>query len=210
MKIYEILTLLHVIFSIIALVSGLIAIIANPKGGGVHKKSGRYYYYSYLGVILFGFLMLFIKFKIFFFALTLFGTYLIVAGNHYARNSEKIIAKNWWILSLLIVTVFVYLVDAVFVFYNLEQIGFGWSTVRLTFGVIALATLIMELSIKRNRILLHATLMLLSFIPLINGLLARVSPSEYIWVTWIFGYVVFIPLIIIWFKTSKKLQVLLK
>lgn len=154
--------------------------------------------------------MLFIKFKIFFFALTLFGTYLIVAGNHYARNSEKIIAKNWWILSLLIVTVFVYLVDAVFVFYNLEQIGFGWSTVRLTFGVIALATLIMELSIKRNRILLHATLMLLSFIPLINGLLARVSPSEYIWVTWIFGYVVFIPLIIIWFKTSKKLQVLLK
>ena len=210
MKTYEILTLLHVFFTIIALVSGLIAIISNPKGGKVHKKSGRYYYYSYIGVILFGFLMLSIKFKIFFFALTLFGTYLIVAGNHYARKSEKIAAKNWWILSLLIVTVFVYLVDAVFVFYNLEQFGFGWTTVRLTFGVIALATLIIELSIKRNRILLHATTMLLSFIPLINGLLARVSPSEYIWVTWILGYVVFIPLIVVWFNTSKKLQVLLK
>ena len=210
MKTYEILTLLHVIFTITALVSGLIAIIANPKGGEVHKKSGRYYYYSYIGVILFGFLMLSIKFKIFFFALTLFGTYLIVAGNYYAKKNEKIIAKNWWLLSLLIVTVFVYLIDAVFVIYNIESIGFGWTTVRLTFAIIAFCTLIFELNIKRNRILLHATMMLLSFIPLINGLLARVSPSEYIWVTWIFGFVVFMPLIVIWFKTSKKLQVFLK
>ena len=210
MNTYEIMTILHVIFTITALVSGLVAIITNPKGGEVHKKSGRYYYYSYLGVILFGFLMITIKFNIFFFALTLFGTYLVIAGNYYAKKSDKIIAKNWWILSLLILTVFVYVIDAVFVIYNLEQIGFGWTTVRLTFGVIALATLIIELTIKRNRILLHATTMLLSFIPLINGLLARVSPSEYIWVTWIFGYVVFIPLIVIWFKTSKKLQILLK
>ena len=210
MKTYEILTLLHVIFTITALVSGLIAIIANPKGGEVHKKSGRYYYYSYIGVVLFGFLMLSIKFKIFFFALTLFGTYLIVAGNYYAKKSEKIIAKNWWILSLLIVTVFVYFIDAVFVIYNIKQIGFGWTTVRLTFAVIALCTLIFEFIAKRNRVLLHAALMLLSFIPLINGLLARISLSEYTWVAWIFGYVVFIPLIVIWFKTSKKLQVFLK
>ena len=210
MDTYEIFTLLHVIFTITALVSRLIAIIANPKGGEVHKKSGRYYYYSYIGVVLFGFLMLSIKFKIFFFALTLFGTYLIVAGNYYAKKSEKIIAKNWWILSLLIVTVFVYVIDAVFVIYNIKHIGFGWTTVRLTFAVIALCTLIFELIVKRNRILLHATLMLLSFIPLISGLLARVSPSEHIWVAWIFGYVVFIPLIITWFKTSKKLQVFLK
>lgn len=210
MNTYEIMTISHVVFTILALLSGLIAIIANPKGGKVHQKSGHYYYYFYIGVILTAFLMLTIKFKIFFFALTLFGTYLIVAGNYYAKKSEKIIAKNWWLLSVLILTVFVYVIDAVFVIYNIEHIGVGWTIVRLTFAVIALSTLIFELSFKRNRILLHATLMLLSFIPLINGLLARLSPSEYIWVSWILGYVIFIPLIILWFKMSKKLQEFLK
>ncbi|MBX2957941.1 MAG: hypothetical protein KF846_17375 [Cyclobacteriaceae bacterium] len=210
MNIYEIMTISHVIFTILALLSGLIAIMVNPKGGEVHKKSGRAYYYFYTGVILTAFLMLTIKFKIFFFALTLFGTYLIVAGDYYAKKSEKIIAKNWWVLSLLIVTVFVYVIDAFFVINNIEHIGLGWTIVRLTFAAIALSTLIFELSIKRNRILLHATLMLLSFIPLINGLLARLSPGEYIWVSWILGYAVFIPLIILWFKMSKKLQAFLK
>lgn len=210
MNTYKIMTISHVIFTLLAFLSGLIAIIAKPKGGEVHKKSGRYYYYFYIGVILTGFLMLTLKFKIFFFALTLFGTYLIVAGNYYAKKSEKIIAKNWWILGLLILTVFVYVIDAFFVIYNFEHIGLGWTIVRLTFAAIALFTLIFELSFERNRRLLHATLMLLSFIPLINGLLARISPGEYIWISWIVGYIVFIPLIILWFKMSKQLQVFLK
>ncbi len=207
---YEIMTISHVVFTTAALLSGLIAIIVNPKGGEVHKKSGRYYYYFYLGVVLTGFLMLTIKFKIFFFALTLYGTYLIVAGNYYAKKSEKTIAKNWWILSILVLTVFVYLADVFFVVFNIDSIGVGWAIVRLTFAVIAIATLIFELSIERNRILLHATLMLLSFIPLINGLLARFSPSGYVWVFWVLGYIVFIPLILLWFKKSEKLQAFLK
>jgi len=210
MNIYEIITITHVIFTLTALLSGLIAIVVNPKGGEVHNKSGRYYFYLYIGVILTAFAMLTIKFNIFFFALTLFGTYLIIAGNYYAKKSDKIITKNWWILSLLIITVFVYLIDAFFVIYNFEHIGPGWAIVRLTFAAIALSTLIFELSIKRNRILLHATLMLLSFIPLINGLLARLFPNEFVWASWIIGYVVFIPFIILWFKTSKRLQIFLK
>lgn len=52
MNIYEIITITHVIFTLTALLSGLIAIVVNPKGGEVHKKSGRYYFYFYIGVIL--------------------------------------------------------------------------------------------------------------------------------------------------------------
>jgi hypothetical protein len=209
MNVYEIITFCHVAFTIVALVSGLIAIFGNTKGGELHRKAGRYYYYFYTGVILTAFLMLTIKFKIFFFALTLYGTFLIVAGNYYARRHEKLIAKNWWILIILILTVIVYLTDVFLVIYNFEQIGLDWAIVRLTFAAIALSTLIFELSIKRNRVLLHGTSMLLSFIPLINGFLARISPNEYIWVSWILGYIIFIPLIIVWFKYSKKLQLLI-
>ena len=207
---YEILTSGHVVFTIASLVSGMLSIIANPKGGEIHKKSGRFYLYFYAGVVLTAFLMLLIKFKIFFFALTLFGTFLIIAGYYYARKKEKIVAKNWSILSILLLTVIVYVMDSIFVIYNIKPIGFGWSIVRLTFALIAISTLVFELRVERNRILLHATLMLLSFIPLINGLLARIAPPEYIWTSWILGYIIFIPLIILWFKKSKKLVPLLK
>lgn len=208
MSSYSILTGCHVVFTIAALAFGLVSIVVNPKGGELHKKSGRFYVLAYAGVVLSAFLMLLIKFKLFFFALTLFGTFLLVAGYYYSKKEEKVVARNWWILSILLFTVFIYLVDAVFVLSNIKHIGFGWTTVRLTFALIALATLIFELSSKRNRIVLHATMMLLSFIPLINGLLARVAPSEFIWVSWIVGYVICIPLILVWFKKTKKMQLL--
>ena len=209
MNLYKLMTTFHVIFTLVALVSGLIAIIINPKGGRNHKKSGRYYFYSYVGVVSTAFFMLTIKFKVFFLALTLFGTYLIIAGNYYAKKDERIVDKNWWILNILVLTVFVYAVDVLFVIYNIKYIEYGWIIVRFTFAMIAMATLIFELTAKRNRILLHAILMLLSYIPLINGMLARLSPDEYVWVFWILGYIIFIPLVFWWFKKSNQLQSLL-
>ncbi|TNE78828.1 MAG: hypothetical protein EP332_13040 [Bacteroidetes bacterium] len=153
--------------------------------------------------------MLTIKFKLFFLALTLFGLFLIVAGKYYAKKQEKQVAKNWWVLSILLITVFVYLVDAVLVVNNFKQIGYGWSIVRLTFALIAFSTLLFELRFTRNRIALHGTMMLLSFIPLVSGLLARIAPSEYIWISWILGYLVFIPLILLWFRKSSRIRALL-
>lgn len=162
MDIYKTLMIFHVFFTLAALVSGLIVIIVNPKGDKTHKRFGRFYFYSYSAVVLTALFMLTIKFKVFFLALTLFGTYLIVAGNYYAKKNEKIIVKNWWILSILILTVFVYAVDVFFVIYNIKHIEYGWIIVRFTFAIIAISTLIFELTSKRNRISLHAIMMLLS------------------------------------------------
>lgn len=209
MDTYKVLMIFHVFFTLVALLSGLISTIANPKGSDLHKKTGRFYFYSYVGVALTGFLMLFFKFKVFFLALNLFALYLILAGNYYAKKNEKIVNKNWWILSILCLTVFVYAVDVFFVIYNIEHIEYGWIIVRFTFAFVALSTLIFELTVKRNRFLLHAVMMLLSYIPLVNGVLARLSPQEYVWVFWILGYVVLIPLIVLWLKKSKKLKPLL-
>ena len=202
-------TTVHVIFTLAAFVCGAIAILANAKGGALHKKSGRLYWYCYLGVILTAFGMLVLNFKFFFFALTLFGTYLLLAGYHYARQNGKLVPRNGWILSLLVLTALVYLTDVFFVLYNFEDIGLGWTIVRLTFALIAFGVLIFEFSIKRNRVLLHAVVMLLSFVPLLNGLLARIAPSEFVWLSWIAGYLIGIPLIFLWFKQSKKLQILI-
>lgn len=210
MNTYAVFTIFHVVFTITALMSGLVAIMAEPKGGVLHKQAGRFYYFSYLALIIFAFLMLSLKFKLFFLALNFFGGYLVIAGNYYAHTKAKTVARNWWILSVLLVSVLLYMTDSIFVFYHLSSIGLDWVIVRLLFSSIALSVLVFELYGARNRIVLHAACMLLSFIPLINGLFARIAPSEYVWLAWIGGYIIFIPLMIIWFTKSPKMQALLK
>jgi hypothetical protein len=210
MNVYKILTNIHIVFTIAALLSGLISIVANPKGGAIHKKFGRLYYYFYLVVIFTALAMLTIKFKFFFLGLTVFGAYLIASGNYYSKQNEKIEKRNWWLLSLGVFTIIVYILDISLVISNIENYEYGWIIVHFTFAALAISVFIFELNFKRNRILLHATTMLLTYIPLINGLLARFSPNEYVWFFWIIGYIIFIPFIILWFKKSKQMQELLK
>jgi uncharacterized membrane protein len=206
MNTYQLLTAGHVTCTLAAFVCGAVAIVVRPKGGELHRKSGRLYTYSYLGVLLTAFAMLLLQFKFFFCALTLFGSYLLLAGNHYARQQGQGAKRNGWIFSLLLLTSLVYLTDVFFVLNNLAGIGPGWSVVRLSFALIAFGTLALELRGPRNRRRLHASLMLLSFIPLLNGLLARLAPTELIWLSWIAGYLIGIPLMAWWFRRSKTLQ----
>ncbi len=206
MTTYQLMTTGHVIFTLAAVLTGAIAIGAPTKGSDLHIKAGRLYSYAYLGVLLTALVMLVLNFKFFFFALTLFGSYLLLAGNHYARQSGQQAKRNRWIFGLLLLTALVYLTDVFFVLNNFAGIGPGWSVVRLSFALIAFATLAFELRSQRNRRLLHASLMLLSFIPLLNGLLARLAPPELIWLSWIAGYLIGIPLMAWWFSRSKKLQ----
>lgn len=210
MDLYITLTNIHVFFTIAALLSGLISIVANPKGGTLHKKNGRFYFYFYLGVILTALAMLTIKFNFFFLGLTVFGAYLIASGNYYSKQNEKINQRNWWLLSILVLTIIVYILDLSLIISSIENYEYGWVIVHFTFAALAISVFVFELTVKRDRIFLHATTMLLSYIPLINGVLARFSPKEYVWFCWIIGYIIFIPLIILWFKNSKKMHPLLK
>ena len=209
METYRILIIIHVAFTIAALVSGLISIVANPKGGSLHRKSGRLYFYFYIGVVMTALIMLTIKFKMFFLGLTIFNSYLIFAGKYYSNKKENIIIINWLLLSVLVLTIIVYIFDIIFVISNIEHYDFGWIIVHCTYAILAISVFIFELTIERNRFLLHATTMLLSYITLIDGILARFSPTGYVWIFWIAGYIFFIPLIILWFKKSKKLRPLL-
>ncbi|MDC0230475.1 hypothetical protein OAK19_00780 [Aureispira] len=210
MDTYKILTIIHIIFALSAFVSGLVSIVVNPKGGSLHRKSGRFYFYFYVGVIFTALVMLTIKFKIFFLALTLFNAYLIISGIYYSKKNEKIIGKNWWLLSFLILVILVFMSDVSLVISNIEYYEYGWIIVSFSYAILAVSVFIFELTVKRNRFLLHAVTMLLSYITLINGILAQLSPIGNVWIFWIAGYIIFIPLMILWFKKSKKLQLLLK
>jgi len=210
MDVYITLTSIHVVFTIAALLSGLISIVANPKGGTLHKNFGRFYFYFYFGVILTALAMLTIKFTFFFLGLTVFGAYLIASGNYYSKQNEKTDQRNWWLLSIRFLTIIVYILDLSRVISNIENYEYGWAIVHFVFAALAISVFVFELTFKRNRILLHATAMLFSYIPLINGIFARFSPKEYVWFFWIIGYIIFIPLIILWFKASKKMQPVLK
>lgn len=200
---YQIFTYLHVLSTAAALLGGLAAFLLGPKGGKTHLKAGKYYVYFYTGVLLTAYVLLTIKFKLFFFALTLFGTYLVLAGRYYARKEGQKVRPNTGIISLLFLTTLVYFWDVVFVCYNLPSIGPGWATVRLSFAAIAAGTLVLVLFGKLNRRLLHAIHLLLSFVPLVNGLLARLTPTDYVWASWLVGYVVLVPALIFWVKRSK-------
>lgn len=206
MDTYRIVVLCHVVLTLLAFIFGLMAIWVTPKGGIVHKKAGRLYYYFYLGVVLTGYIMIAIKFKIFFLGLTLFGTYLILAGNYFAKSRQGRFSVRWWLLSILILTIFVHVIDLAFAISNLDNIGYGWFIVRVIYAIIPVLVLIYERMDKSTGYLRHAVMMILSFIPLVEGLLARISPVEYVWVFWMLGYAIFIPLFIWWFKTSKSLQ----
>ena len=210
MDTYKLLTIIHITFALAAFVSGIAPIVFNPKGGALHQKSGQFYFYFYLGVILTALGMLTIKFKIFFLALTLFNAYLVISGFYYAKKNERIIRKNWWLLSFLIFTTLVFMSDVSLVISNIESYEYGWVIVSFSYAILALSVFIFELAVKRNRFLLHAVTMLLSYITLINAILAQLSPIGNVWQFWIAGYIIFIPLTILWFKKSKKLSSLLK
>jgi len=190
MNTYKILTIIHIIFALTAFVSGLVSIFVNPKGGSLHRKSGRFYFYFYVGVI--------------------FTAYLIISGIYYSKKNEKIIGKNWWLLSFLILVILVFMTDVSLVISNIEYYEYGWIIVSFSYAILAVSVFIFQLTVKRNRFLLHAATMLLSYITLINGILAQLSPIGNVWIFWIAGYIIFIPLMILWFKKSKKLQLLLK
>ena len=204
MDIHQSVIFIHVVFALSAFLCGFIAIIAKPKGGTLHKKAGRFYVYTYWGVIATSVLFLYYKLTFFFLALTLFNAYLITAGWYYAKTTSNMEKKNRWLLSFLWLVVIIYILDLVLMFSNLANYHYGWIIVHSTYALLAISVLVLEFKLKRKRIVLHTVSMILSYITLIDGVLARVTPIDLSWICWIIGYVIGVPLLIRWLNQSKE------
>lgn len=215
---YKTLTYVHVGFTGIALVSGLIAMIASPKGSKLHKQSGLVYLYSFIGIIATGFLMTLIQYKDLFLGFTIFNSYLLLMGYRVLKHKQaKANGLVWLMLTIFVAGGLFLLAGSLRIDDNFWVHGYKWSAVR---AFIALLTF--YLAIKDFRALRrpvqdkkawlfdHMEKMLITYISLIGGVMLRVL--DYLpfrdakWLCWIVPYLIFIPLIAYWkskYKSNK-------
>lgn len=215
---YETFTVIHVGFTGVALLSGLIAMIASPKGSRLHKKSGLIYFYSFIGVIVTGFLMVSIQYKDLFLGITIFNSYLLFMGYRALRYKQ---AKANWLVWLML-TLFIgngalLLVGSFRIDDGFWEHGYKWSFVRafmalLTFylAIKDFRTLKSKTQDKKAWLFNHMEKMLITYISLIAGVLLRLLDhlpfKDNKWLCWIVPYVICIPLIAYWkrkYKTNK-------
>ena len=216
--IYETLTAIHVSFTGIALLSGLIAMIASPKGSRLHRKSGLVYFYSFIGVIVTGFMMVSIQYKDLFLGITIFNSYLLFMG--YRVLKYKHAKANWliWLtLTIFIGNGMLLLVGSFRIDDGFWEHGYKWSIVRAFMALLTFYLAIQDFRSLRSKtqdkkewLFIHIEKMLLTYISLIAGVMLRLLDhlpfKDSKWLCWIVPYVICIPLITYWknkYKTNK-------
>ena len=211
---FEILTLIHVGFTIIAIPAGIMAMIAAPKGSKLHRRVGLIYFYSYIGLILLSIPMSYMKFRPIFLALTLFNIYIVFSGYLNVRNKNKVNPMVTWILfSILLSGTLVYLYGG---FQDIDsyQSDYGWAIVHFFFAACTLYVFVVDLRIlkrvnkvKNQWLFQHMEKMLISFVTLIGTLMLRYSnllvSQHFRWIFWILPYILFLPLVVLWIHRYK-------
>jgi hypothetical protein len=216
MMLYNILIYIHVGFTLIALLSGLAAMIASPKGSRLHKRSGLLYFYSFIGVIVTGFVMVVIQYKDLFLGITLFNAYLLFMG--YRVLKHKHAKANWLVWLALIIFAgngLLLLAGALRIDDGFWEHGYKWSIVRAFLALLTFYLAIKDLVAFRSKhqdkkawLFNHMEKMLITYISLIAGVMLRlldhlpVSGGK--WLCWIVPYVICIPLISYWVSRYKS------
>lgn len=215
MTTFETLTLIHISFTVVAILSGITAMLATPKGNKLHRKAGFIYFCSYLTLMLSGILMMFLKFKSLFLSLTLFGFYLLIMGYRAVRyKNQKSTYIDYLMLIVLLSSLLLYLYDAVKLFDSLFQPDYGWAFIRYFFVGFTLYIFIVDFRFIVSRtsnqsgwLFRHMEKMLISFIPLIGGVFLRYSDylisKEYRWTWWVSPYIICLPLVAFWISKYK-------
>ncbi len=215
MTVYEIFTLIHVTFTIIALVTGIIAMIATPKGNKLHRKSGLVYFYSFIGIAIFGLLMVFIKYKDLFLGVTIFNTYIIIMGYRAVQyKSTKANWVDWTMLTIFFCGGLLFVFSAIKMYGIFFQPDYGWGVIRIFYALLVVYIFIGDLRYFKNKAIdkkawlyNHMEKMLITFTSLISGVLLRFSdyffPEDFKWTFWITPYIVCLPLIAYWISKYK-------
>ena len=215
---YESLTVIHVGFTGIALLSGLIAMIASPKGSSLHKKSGLVYFYSFIGVILTGFVMVSIQYKDLFLGITIFNSYLLFVGYRVLKHKH---AKANWLVWLMLS---IFVGNGLLLFFGSFRIddgfwdhGYKWSIVRAFMALLTFYLAVKDFRSFRSKtqdkkewLFTHMEKMLITYISLIAGVMLRILDhlpfKDSKWLCWIVPYLICLPLITYWkgkYKTNK-------
>jgi uncharacterized membrane protein len=218
MWVYEIVTLIHIAFAIVALVTGIIAMTAKPKGSNLHKKAGLVYFYSFIGIMTCGLLMSCIKYNNFFFAITIFNAYFLFTGYRVLKNKNS--KANWMDWSMLAIFFFgglLMIIDVLKIKEDFLVHSYKWNVVFAFHATMTFYFVAKDFKWLRNKTIekqtwlyKHMEKILITYISIIVGATLRLSDYtpvikdlEVKWLCWIIPYLVCLPLIAYWISKYK-------
>jgi len=189
---YTILLIIHVAAGTSAILTGGVAIFSK-KGGKVHKKSGRLYYFGMLIAGLTGIVTSIKVDSIFLLAVAIFTLHATWGGNRSVKKKKgepvylPILDKVFMFLSLPVAGILIFMAIRVMI---QGQIGIG--SIPLTFGIIVLRGALSELKMyfkgtvisKKEALLNHIGQMGGAYIATITAFLAnnvQFSPQFLVW-----------------------------
>jgi uncharacterized membrane protein len=130
--------IIHAIAGTVALLAGPVAMLTK-KGGPLHQRAGRYYFYSMVGVFITAVVVAYLKSLTFLFMVAFFSFYLVLSGYRALRWKklavDGIVATVDWIIQLA-----AGLTAAVLLAWGAYQVIHGsmFGSVAIVFGAIAL------------------------------------------------------------------------
>ncbi len=205
-KAIQILIYIHAAFGGIALLSGLIAIIAK-KGKTLHKKSGIFFYYS---MMLSGIIAMFVAVlpnhhSPFLFAVGIFSLYFVVSGKRVLNFKKKNpnLKVDKLISSIMLVTGILMILLPLIITQSVNLVLFVFAIVGITFSVKDLLLFRKPEELRKKWLRLHLGKMLGGYI---SATTAFVVVNEFF--SSIYGW--FVPgiigglLIIYWMKKLKR------
>ncbi len=205
-KIIQIVILIHAAFGGIALLSGLVAIIAK-KGSLIHKKSGCFFFFSMLiSAIIAMFIAVLPKHENpFLFAIGVFSNYLIFTGYRALRfkkaipdlKSDKIISTIMLATGILMIVLPVLFTKSI-------------NIVLTVFGIIAITLSYRDLQLYKNQERLKKAWLKLHLGKMIGGYIAAITAFVVVnnYFSGIYGWLVptifGVPYIFYWFNKLNK------
>lgn len=130
--------ILHAIAGTVALLAGPVAMLTR-KGGLLHRRAGRYYFYSMVIVFTTAVVVAYLKSLAFLFMVAFFSFYLVLSGYRALRwkkrTADTLVAKADWIIQIV-----AGVTAAVLLAWGAYQVIYGsmFGTVAIIFGGIAL------------------------------------------------------------------------
>ena len=193
---------LHVAFGMMALGTGVTAIIMK-KGSKHHRRSGLLYYYAIMGIIATSFYISIVKENQFFFHLSFFVLYLTYSGYRSINNKQLTPSKSDWLIWLV---------------GTINGIAMIWtmSTVMIVFGAISIINILKDAQLfykainhqelpKSAWLVRHIGMMMGSYIGTVTAFLVNnYNYAAAPWLLWLLPTAILVPLIMYWSRRAKN------
>lgn len=209
--------LLHVMSGIICLITGFIAIFANPKGGNLHKKAGIVYFWSMVVIFVTSVISItFFRFQFFLFLISIFSFFLCFTGYRAIKRKQPNEVK--WFDKL--VAYAGVLAGISLIGYGIKVIiangDMGFASICAVFGFLLAANAYKDVKHFRKTEyeklwwwFHHLNMMMASFIAaftafLVNNIYKVIDLGKWGFIFWLLPTIIIVPIMNKWTKYYKR------